>query len=366
VQGLDALAKLQHSPLVFFIAGHQAVILFFVLSGFVLTLPYDRDSRLDYWSFVLKRICRIYLPYLGALALAVLMNSFYHGLASNIDSLKRTWDQAPNAQAIVQHVVFLGDYRQTTFSPAFWSLIYEMRISLIFPFAAIAILRFRATWMLLCAVIPSLAVKPLFYCIPLLFHGDPSSPVVYRSAVTLHYLSFFMLGALLAKKREVLRSKFEAMPASAVFTLYAIAMAFYFFPRHASRLASFPGQIEDWFIAVGAAVVILLSLNSSPFQGLLSHPTTQYLGKISYSLYLTHGTVLFALVYVFHGVLGVPYLALYLLVSLVLADVFYRLVEEPSMLLGRSFGKARKLPASMPWYAGGDEKSKLNEHQRST
>ena len=39
---------LDRTPLRLLVAGHQAVILFFLLSGFVLTLPFRRDDRLNY------------------------------------------------------------------------------------------------------------------------------------------------------------------------------------------------------------------------------------------------------------------------------------------------------------------------------
>src|SRR5260370_27650821 len=55
---------IDRTPLRLLAAGHQAVSLFFLLSGFVLTLPYKKNGRLNYGPFLLKRICRIYLPYL--------------------------------------------------------------------------------------------------------------------------------------------------------------------------------------------------------------------------------------------------------------------------------------------------------------
>ncbi len=42
------------TPLRLLIAGHQAVILFFLLSGFVLTLPYKKRNSLSYGPFLLK------------------------------------------------------------------------------------------------------------------------------------------------------------------------------------------------------------------------------------------------------------------------------------------------------------------------
>lgn len=59
------------SPLRVFWAGHEAVIFFFILSGFVLALPYydNRESQ-PYKLYLAKRVLRIYTPYLAAVLLA--------------------------------------------------------------------------------------------------------------------------------------------------------------------------------------------------------------------------------------------------------------------------------------------------------
>src|SRR5215469_5549046 len=44
--------------------GEAAVALFFLLSGLVLSLPIWRGKPQNYSTFILRRICRIYLPYL--------------------------------------------------------------------------------------------------------------------------------------------------------------------------------------------------------------------------------------------------------------------------------------------------------------
>ncbi len=75
----ELIHLLIRTPLRLLIAGHQAVILFFLLSGFVLTLPYKKKTGLGYGPFLVKRVCRIYLPYLGALALAILCDLSFPG-----------------------------------------------------------------------------------------------------------------------------------------------------------------------------------------------------------------------------------------------------------------------------------------------
>lgn len=49
-----------------FFAGHEAVILFFVLSGYVLSLPTWTKRTAAYPEYLVRRVSRIYLPYLAA------------------------------------------------------------------------------------------------------------------------------------------------------------------------------------------------------------------------------------------------------------------------------------------------------------
>jgi peptidoglycan/LPS O-acetylase OafA/YrhL len=53
-----------------FVSGREAVILFFVLSGFVLSLGSPVRSPAQYVEFALRRIGRIYLPFVAAVALS--------------------------------------------------------------------------------------------------------------------------------------------------------------------------------------------------------------------------------------------------------------------------------------------------------
>jgi peptidoglycan/LPS O-acetylase OafA/YrhL len=66
----------------------------------------------------------------------------------------------------------------------------------------------------------------------------------------------------------------------------------------------------------------------------------EYLGRVSYSLYLMHSIVLFAVLDLLYGRL--PKLALFGMVmvgSLVLGHLFCVAVEEPAMRLGKRLAK---------------------------
>jgi peptidoglycan/LPS O-acetylase OafA/YrhL len=336
--GAHASIAMWNSPLRFLVAGHDAVILFFVLSGFVLFLPYEQSVKPRYRGYIVKRICRIYLPYLGALTFAVAMNFHYHGLVTNDRWIDQTWNERPHFHGIIQHIVFLGVYPWARFNTAFWSLVYEMRISFLFPILVFGILRFRTAWMFLIAVSSSLLADHYYHLFSLLHLDSPTA----QTADTLHYMSFFILGAMLAKNREFIQTQYRKLPVFFVIFLFALAAMLYYhpfdIPASAAKILDVR-KIFDWSVAFGSLIVIALALYCGIFKNVLNHRAINYLGKISYSMYLVHGTVVFVFIYILRGHLTLTYLPIYLIAVLSLASIFYYLVEMPFMMLGRRLGK---------------------------
>ena len=81
-----SFAWLKYSPLHAFWAGNEAVLFFFLLSGFVLALPFFQTA-VPYTSFVVRRICRIYLPYWLVVAVAVAVRALvYRGPINGLSS----------------------------------------------------------------------------------------------------------------------------------------------------------------------------------------------------------------------------------------------------------------------------------------
>lgn len=329
---------LDRTPLRLLVAGHQAVILFFLLSGFVLTLPYKKRGSLNYGPFLLKRVCRIYLPYLAALAFAIVCDlHFSNRLHSSGYWVNLTWSAPVTTHLVVQHILFLGNYDWAQFNTAFWSLVYEMRISLIFPFIAIAVLRFRTTWLLLCAVFLSLAFYPLAILFSNVLHLC-SHDAAINSMLTLHYAAFFVIGSVLAKHLHAIHRRYARLSSLQAAAIALVSLALYGFSNASSitQRFSIPSDLYDWGTAAGATMLIIFAMNSRPFHSLLTSRVIHHLGAISYSLYLIHGTILFVLIHTLLGRIPMGVLLLiYLTVTLIVTEIFYRLIERPTMLLGR-------------------------------
>jgi peptidoglycan/LPS O-acetylase OafA/YrhL len=335
------------TPLRLLIAGHQAVILFFLLSGFVLTLPYKKKTGLGYGPFFVKRVCRIYLPYLGALALAILCDLSFpgHGPYNNY-WINYTWSQPVTARLVMQHILFLGNYDWLQFNTAFWSLVYEMRISLVFPFIAVAVLRLRTIWLIVCAVALSLAFFPTALLLSTVLHLGSLDAAV-NTTRTFHYAAFFIIGSVLAKHLHAINRWYARLKPAHAAALALISLALYGFSDASSltQRLSIPEDLFDWPVAAGAVMLIIFAMNSRPFRTFLTSRTIHYLGERSYSVYLIHGTIIFTLIHTLMGRVRIGVLLLiYLAITLIVAEIFYRLIEHPSMLLGRRLTAARRAP----------------------
>jgi peptidoglycan/LPS O-acetylase OafA/YrhL len=325
------------TPLRILTAGHQAVILFFFLSGFVLTLPYKKKKRLDYGPFLLKRVCRIYLPYLGALALAILGDRYLPPFHSDNYWINSTWSEPVTSHLVMQHILFLGNYDWSQFNTAFWSLIYEMRISLVFPLIALAVLRLHSLWLIFIATALSAACFPLADLFSSVWHLYTHEAAV-NSMLTLHYAAFFIIGSVLAKNLHTVNRWYARLTLSQVVAVALISLSLYCFGNASSLVdrSSIPKNLFDWLVAVGAVMLIVFAINNRFFHSFLTSRALHYLGERSYSLYLIHGTILFALIHTLFGRLRLDLLLLlYLAITLAVTEIFYRLIERPSMLLGR-------------------------------
>jgi peptidoglycan/LPS O-acetylase OafA/YrhL len=299
--------------------GHAAVMLFFVLSGFVLSLPLIKGSAQPYPVYLLRRVLRIYGPFLCALALAVAGAAIWHGHINDGYFTNLTWSHSVSWRLVLQHVVMLGNYDDAQFNTAFWSLIVEMRISIIFPLLFIIFSRLKPAAALSGALLISLAAA-FFH------HMFPGSKTYLR---TITYIDVFVVGIVLACNIANVSAwyrqfapKGRMLIGLGTFCLYAAGIHFTMTGR-----SWFPREV---LISAGAAGYMVIALNEERVSAFLKTRIPQYLGKISYSLYLTHATVLFAMAHLFgrRGGAGIQLVG-YLAVSILTAHVFYMLAEKP-------------------------------------
>jgi peptidoglycan/LPS O-acetylase OafA/YrhL len=310
-----------------FTNGDAAVIIFFMLSGYVLALPFFRHAQPPYLQFAWKRFCRIYIPFAAAIILAIFLHPF----------------DAPTPKEIAGHFLMVGTGHNVKLDVAMWSLVYEMRISLIFP---LLILLCRNTRTAFVSAVIMLVVSTRI----LVAKGDMSPFTVEPFWVTLIWtvrvMPYFIFGILLSKHAASIKERMDGLPWKAWLLLVPLAI---FLIPHGGYLSIRRDTIYD----IAAALLILLALDAPAVTRALNHRALQWLGRISYSLYLVHVPILTAL---FSRMAGQPiwlFAITGIAASLLAASVMHSLVELPAIRLGqRRVVRAVRSTTSDPVIAG--------------
>jgi len=313
--------------------GHAFVLVFFALSGLVLSLPQASGKQVHFPSFVIKRIIRIYPAYLVAFLLAVAGCTLWHGSDFYGRFFRNTWTAAPDRHSVLNGVFLVGSYNFHRYSTSFWTLVHEMRISLFVPLLCLGVLASELG-------VVALAVA-LLAALAVVLEKRSSLPIDVVETVT--YLAVFIIGSLCAKHLHTLNRRIAAVSRplywSAVLAVIAFMIAWptlrYYLHLHAFA----------WEILLGlvAAAFILLSLRPDGLSPFLLHRAPLFIGKISYSIYLLHGSILWVFAYLFAGRFSpVAWFPAFLIVTILASWALYTAVELPSIYLGRSIESAMK------------------------
>jgi peptidoglycan/LPS O-acetylase OafA/YrhL len=334
------------SPLRVLALGHEAVILFFILSGLVLTLQLISDRRISYRDYVIRRVCRIYLPYL-----AVLFAAFSIINLINIEPVKWAgswfndiWTGSFSGREMLDHLLFIGEYKANRVLPVIWSLIYEMRISLTMPLVVYCVSRFSARTCLAAA----LCISLVSFVFATGRNTDETSSPSFSGdwAMTAHYLGMFIVGATLAFHRVRWQRWLDKRGRTML--VLAASLTLYFLSRLVLSITSGAiGQyIFDWSVVAGAAGLVCTAIVSKRFTLVLARRPIVFLGTISYSLYLTH-TVVFLTVIHLMPASGSAWRSIVTAAVLVIpvAALTHFVVERPAILLGK-FLTGRSVTAS--------------------
>jgi peptidoglycan/LPS O-acetylase OafA/YrhL len=323
-----------HSPLRIFWGGYEAVVMFFVLSGFVLSLKFYTPAKMKYIPFLISRFCRIYLPYYVAITIAIFLDISFskHGIESLSSWFNSIWIFPITIGTVINHIFLIKYFGYGQINPVLWTLAMEMRISLIFPFL-IALIKYSG-WKTTLAV--GLILSFTYY---FLAYSNPkdfiSIPIDYF--YTFAFVNMFIAGALIAKNHTMIVKRLSSLSPILKACLFISGILLFSFRYWSTSFAN--PFIYQWFsdvcITLGAVILILAALWGN-LSSILSQKIVHFLGNISYSVYLYHSIFLLALIYLFY-----PRLSIYLIwipaaiLTLIASYLSYKYVELPSIKLGR-------------------------------
>jgi peptidoglycan/LPS O-acetylase OafA/YrhL len=278
------------SPLRLLFSGHAAVGLFFVLSGFVLARYLQSEPNITYLQYLVRRIFRIWVPFAAVILIAALLRSSINpSPIPGHDWINLSWNEPVTWHLLAGHLLMIGGSPYDNLNNPMWSLTHELRISVVFPLLLAFVSKRPRT-----AVAISLSVFVGFSIsrfIQFLFShvGSNVLRVMGMSLIdTARYSFLFVLGILVAinwQKLPALRQKIR-LPEWTAWTLVFLMLML---PYNAAYM--------DFILGVGATLLLVLCITSKRAQSFLRKPPLQYLGRISYSLYLVHMVVMLACFY---------------------------------------------------------------------
>ncbi len=293
--------------IVVFERGNLGVAIFFVLSGFVIAHSL-REARVT-WSyfarFILRRSLRLDPPYFVSIAIVL-------GLAFISAGVKREVFVFPEFRALAAHMVYLQGLLQIEqINDVYWTLCYEVQFYLV-----------------LCALfglsqrLPQIGSKLLFIstAVVSLIWGLGIYQENLLSGLFVNLWYGFLLGVFgywaYTKRLSIMW-----------FYLYAVSILLSGFWR------------SDLFalVCVGTSILLVTAVDKN----WLSWNGFQFLGSISYSLYLIHNPVTGASFYVLRKVfIGTAFqeaimLFLTLCLCIIASYVVWRLVELPCVRYSR-------------------------------
>jgi peptidoglycan/LPS O-acetylase OafA/YrhL len=203
--------------------------------------------------------------------------------------------------------------------PPMWSLVHEMRISIIFPLIALFVVK---DWRVAAIVAFFISLASAYVNRA---HLLPDWP--YQPSNTLQYVFLFAAGAALSLHAPGVRDRLARISIPARVVLWVAALVAITLP----------------FIDIFAAT-LLVALCLAPWaDAAMSHAVPAWLGRVSYSLYLVHMPVLYTMMHLFWGKLPlIVLLAFAVLVALLVSELTYRFVERPAISLGRRLASLTK------------------------
>lgn len=324
-----------YSPLHLLWAGGEAVVLFFVLSGFVLSLLFTGDKPPTYKDYIIRRICRIYVPYVAVVGIAAACMALLGGF-TNADASEWAnsfWTKDLTVSALASHLAMGGFVRFNYINPPVWSLVHEMRISVIFPLIILSLRifgwRIALPGFLIFSITSELLITP---------------GTIFRTICeTGQYLFHFALGAALGMNRQIVIGwlrKHSALTRALLPLCLLLIVARWMAPREI-------WPVLAWLSVIAAAGIIACALASPRVTAFLEHRFPLWLGRVSYSLYLSHMVVLLTMLASFRDML--PLWAILIAtfpISLIVAHILHITVETPSIRFGRALTAPGKVSAS--------------------
>jgi peptidoglycan/LPS O-acetylase OafA/YrhL len=292
------------------------VPLFFVISGYILGLPFaeaelKRGKRVNLKKYFLRRVTRLEPPYILCLLISMFIKvASGRGFLRHLSHLL--------ASTLYLHNFVFGG--QSTITAVAWSLEIEVQFYILAPLlASVFLIRHRQ-------------LRRFVLCVLILASTGISELVRGNLRFwfsLLGFLQFFLIGLLFAD-RYLDRSRIPSWRWDAV---SAVGWPLLVLLRWKAALVS------PWIVPWLILVLYQAGINGLVFRRVLAHPITSTIGGMCYSIYLFHNQLIYGFALVTRHVLpgssyGLRLVTQFLLIAppvLLVTATYFRFVERPCM-----------------------------------
>ncbi|MEB7559191.1 acyltransferase [Kluyvera cryocrescens] len=329
-----------NSPFDFFYSGAAGVYVFFVLSGVVLSASFSKGFGLKKFSlFLIKRYTRLMVPVLASCIIGYVV---YTGFKVNMSGISQWASRLGTYDYTLQGAIYdgtIGAFKDQKFSIYNWVL-WTMRIEIIGSYLLAAFFVFKFSQISLL----SLFTGVMLYIYGLASNGDN----------TFYGLGAFFIGSFFFSSDFRIGRKTAI--ALFIFGLYLAGVHsnsswYQFFYGHADERI-----ITDSIEMLGAIFIAMAALKSNAIDFMLSSKLAVFLGKISFSVYLTHLSFIYMIAiptYQMSSQLVTPVLAALIAIvvclsfTIIVSYGFYLLVDKKAVELSNYIVKRYKAAPGM-------------------
>jgi peptidoglycan/LPS O-acetylase OafA/YrhL len=335
--------------------GYLMVDLFFIMSGFIICHVYQKSFLYDikfknFKKFIVARFARVYPLHFFTLLYTIIFIAHLH-----------RWNRVYDPNAIPTNFLLLhsfGIHNIYTWNVPSWSISAEWWAYMAFPLIMLFINRKKNLAMILLAVFSASAYIAIIFWLPRHDPFDPKIVVPHNLDSSFDFgflrgLAGFICGMLVYKiYASGLLNKIFQKDITAIFIMLITLICLHV------------GINDGFYIILFIPLVLAFALNNRRLHYVCNSRLLQYLGKISYSIYLSS---LFADLSYYHltngiklpGVLyldrltasnfwvGLGYYLVFLVLIIGFASLTYYIIEKPC----RKYINAKWGKEKMPVYA---------------
>ena len=296
----------------FFAHGNLGVRVFFVISGFI--IPYamyrSRYQMRDFVNFIVRRLARIGPP--SWVAILLTAGIYFGGIWLNGKPIEGMHWPGISFKTILANLTYSYSLFDTkAYIDVYWTLEVEFQYYILIGLLLPVIIKTASNKLALSVILILISATYLI----------PSNLILF-----FYFNSYFLLGILLF-----------------LYKTHQISRNYFVFSSLTTMIICFSqqGAINSF-----AAVITFLVIAFVHFE----NPVTTFLGKISYSLYITHLFTGIMAEFVLRNITGmapsetvkVIMLFVYTGIAIVFAWLFYLFIEKPCINLSHKFKHKRK------------------------